>query len=169
MKKNENKNANYYDLCIKLMDEYWNIRKQYPFGDKVIPLLFYHDFLSDVVNLRQYCFYLEGRYDKFKDRKDVFPDWEQHILDCKNSKEELMKSPVVIDSINSIKEFIKLGYLPSFSGYYKGQYLTFDLDENFGDYKINLSKFNVTDENSKQMYEYIKENLNTFIEEVRTY
>ena len=47
IEKNEEKNANYYDLCIKLMDKYWNIRKQYPFGDKVIDTLEF--FLKEII------------------------------------------------------------------------------------------------------------------------
>ena len=157
--------SHYYELCINLMDAYWKIRKEYPYGDKVLGIIFYHDFLQVCVNARMDCYYIEGRYDAYKHRKDVFPDWDKFI---EEGKEYVSTHQQILnDGIKNIRSFLELGYLPAFHGFWRKSYIKFILDKDQGDYKVDLDFYNVTDEDSKELYDYIKENPLDFIDELR--
>lgn len=161
-----NYSSEYYDLLIELMDEYWHIRKNYKYGEKIIAILFYHDFMNEAVNNRMNCYYIEGRFDKYKNNKDIFPDWNLFIKKCKEDVKTSQK--ILNDGLINIKAFLELKYLPAFNGFYRKQYLRFILNNEKEDYEVDMDFYKITDANSKELYKYIKDNPLDFIDKLRT-
>lgn len=155
----------YYDLLVQLIDEYWKIRKNYKYGDKVIGIIFYHDFIDAAVMCRNHCYYINGKYDKYKEKTDIFPNWDKFIDDCRNYIIEDQR--ILNDGIKNLNEFVKLEYLPSFNGFYRKQYLQFIINHDTKDYEVDLNFYKITDDFSKELYNYIKDNPLTFLDEIR--
>ena len=130
-------NHEYYQLCIDLIDYFWKIRKEYPYGDKIIGIMCYHDFISCAVNARMNCYYIEGKYDHLKDKTHIFPDWDKFIEENKNNVKEYYDE--LQKGLESFNKFIELGYLPYFYGWYRKQYLKFTLNKELGDYIVDLN------------------------------
>lgn len=115
--------SKYYDLLIDLMDCFWSIRKNYKYGDKIFGIIFYHDFLSAAVNARMHCYYIEGKFDKYKDNKKIFPDWNVFIEGLKKGIVDYQQ--ILNDGIENLNKFNELEYLPAFNGFYRKQYFRF--------------------------------------------
>ena len=161
------RNSDFYDTCIELIHYYWGIRKKYPYGEKVIGIIFYHDFIACANKKRNAHWYLDGKYNYLKSRTDVFPDWEKHLQEMRDIAN--LDEKVIDDGLENLKKFVETGILPAFNGYYRTQYFRFVLDEKIGDYRIDLSVYEITDDFSKELYDYIKANPLDFLDEIRHY
>lgn len=168
---NKERDSIFYDNFIELIDEFWKVRKLLQSGDKIIGILMYHDCLAAAVNKRQACFYIEGRYDKYRHRTDVFPDWKAHILECEDIKNEY--NPIIEDTIKAFDDFFNnnLNYLPYFYGYYGKTYLKLILNEEKTDYVLDLDfldKHTNIKELNEELYQHIQNNPLDFIDELRS-
>ena len=168
---NKEKDSIFYDNFIKLIDEFWKVRKLLKSGDKIIGILMYHDCLSATVHKRQACYYLEGKYDKYKYRTDVFPDWNEFMEECKEDKNK--PTPIVEDTLKAFDLFFEenLDYFPFFYGYYGKTYLKLILNEEKSDYILDLDfldkKTNIKELN-EELYQHIQNNPLDFIDELRS-
>ena len=172
---NENKkeqDSHFFHCFIEMIDEFWKVRKTLICGDKIIGILMYHDCLSATVHKRQACYYLEGKYDKYKNRKDVFPDWEEFMQECREDKEK--DTPIVEDTLKVFDTFFEndLDYFPCFYGYYGKTYLKLVLNEEKSDYILDLDfldKETNIKELNEELYQHIKNNPLDFVDELRNW